>query len=567
MLQRPENLNWVTPQWWVPLNRGEIPISRNVLIEHWKKQVGQRPPRPNNLRVFRDQLRAWCSAAGKAKAAGEDKQHWISKQYTPAATKRLWDNGKGVYMDAEVWDNVSSVMADYVDAFARYSCTFQEDAVAYRSDALPREIQIQLPGEDTPRSPFERVSGYTQSQAVTAAAKAMINGSGRVLDSAANADRFLRDPSVFRLEIRSAALRRFGEELLVLAARYDDEVLFGDSTKELVEQLRIGASDIEDEFGDLTKPSRRPTPEEEAQVKAYLIKAIPAWLSADRPRLQTPEDGQVKKDPVERIPKRLMSGRPTTSDHSIERENFIYDNMFDRTNRSVVKLLVEDAIVFVEEKKARGQKVEMKLSTKHEEAAKARCYGHWTYAGWDYDRDRRNEWKRSVQERSIEASKEAFGWEPEDNTEASTSLAANLRMTLGAALAYLQDTPDNELRAAVPGYAGPEPSWEKQIAIDVLSERSELSAEKFAQSQGPGGMLPKLVAARREADAPTDAMAPTAEESVQIIKVMIAEAMSTSGQVHGGSTWNTRIAKIMKKIDGRATTTTTTTTTTRIEQP
>ncbi|MGX7724565.1 hypothetical protein [Rhodococcus sp. 5G237] len=477
---RPDHLDWVVPEWWVPLNGRRTDISRQELITLWVKQ----PPPPNGS-TFRDPLNGWCTDAATVE--------WVRERYTAYAVARLRDKQSHVVEDVNGWNRVSALIAEYLDSFTRFSLGFASLAKSYRPSALPKTY---FPGR-TQTARRQALSllldEASRSPVVTAVKWAMIHDDegGLVFESRANADRFLADPEPYRPAIAAAVMRAYGSKLLELVARVDDHDLFDDTVREAVDLLADTAERIRDEFGDLDEPPRRLTPEEDTLVREYMKTAPSRWLAGE-------------------------DSTGTVSSRTSEHWPDILSRAVERTGKALRKAVGQDNLHFSPAPDG------VVLHNRAERSLAASIF--WSSVRFAA-RDVRRE---IVRERTRNTTPVITSSDRHTPTRTEHSPRGGREYNLVDALEYLRHTPLREFKAVGGTYAGPDGCWEKTVASGFFTTMLGQAATLAVSTRTIGPAVRAYTLQRFDADDPSDTIRSTDEESAALVVALVLESINAA---------------------------------------
>lgn len=477
---RPDHLHWVRPGWWVPLNGGNSQISRSELLGLWVKQ----PPPPSGS-AFRDPLNGWCTDATTA--------DWVRENYTVRAVARLRDKQSDGIEDMDGWNQVSALMADYLDSFTRFSLHFGSFAKARKPTKVPQAF---FPGR-TQTAPRQAVSKLldeaARSPVVTAVKWAMIHdeAGGLVFTSRENADRFLADPEPYRPAITAAVMRAYGSKLLELVARVDDSDLFDDTVRDAVELLTSTAEQIREEFGDLDEPPRRLTPEEDALVREYMRTAPTRWLAGE-------------------------DSTGTTTSRTSEHWPEILARAVERTGKALRKSVGQNNLQF--EKTSDG--VILRSRTERSLAASI-FWSSVKFAAWDVRRDIAHESARHPAPAAASQTHRAPGRTGRPSGQGS-------EYDLAGALNYLRRTSLREFKAVGGHHGGSEECWEKSVAADFFTMALRHAATLASSTRTISSAVRTYALDRFDADRPTDTLRPTDGESAALVEALVLESINAA---------------------------------------
>lgn len=477
---RPEHLNWVVPGWWVPLNGDESQISRQELVGLWVKQ----PPPPSGS-AFRDPLNGWCTDAITA--------GWVREHYTVRAVARLKDRQSDPVEDVDGWNQVSALMADYLDSFTRFSLQFSSLAKSHKPIKVPKAL---FPGR-TQTAKRHAVSSLldeaSRSPVVTAVKWAMIydEEGGFVFASRANADRFLDDPEPYRSAIAAAAMRAYGSKLLELVARVDDSDLLDEALRDAVDILSSTAEQISEKFGDLDEPPRRLTTDEVALVREYMKTAPTRWLAGEDSTGAPP---------------------PRTSEHWPE----ILSQAVERTGKALRRAVGQDHLHFAESPDG------VILRSRAERSLAASIF--WSsvkFAAWDVRRDIVRESARA--DTPMVPSRDR---RTATNTERPSRQGSEFDLT--SALEYLRRTPLREFKAVDVDYRGPDECWERSVAADFFALARGQAATLPSSTRSIGPAVRTYALHRFDAEDPVDTLRATDEESAALVAALVLESVNAA---------------------------------------
>lgn len=513
MPTRPDHVDWAVPRWWVPETGAQTAISRETLIARWVAQ----PPPPNDG-TFRDALHSWCSDATGPQ--------WIRDSYRPAVLQ-IKARRTLVLDEVDGWNDLTALLADYLDTFARCSVSFTKDVRGRK----PKVTGSFLPGRKagTKQALSEQLTAAARTPVATAVRRAMIDDTlcGGVLESRDAADLFVSDPGPFRLPIRAAAMCAYGEQLLSYAAKLDDPARFGDSTREAVDALYRAASVIEDEFGELTRPPRRLSEDEKATVSRYLHQWWPRWLAGE----DSTGDGSVTKE--------------------LRRGNDIQVPAYDRVARALHKKLAAGVVEFV------VSDTDVSVATDEQRSIAAGIF--WSsvkFATWDLRKARADEARRTKTEVELDPDR-GPAVDPADDEVVCRAIAAvepagysTAALVLDGAAHYLTETDDLDLTSADPGYRGPLPCWEKTVAIELLTVAIDRLTELLDPDMNGGDRaLEAEIAERRRIENPTNAMESTPAASGRLTRRLVVEATAAAADRHRRRTATRRTTDAINAYD------------------
>lgn len=484
---RPDHLDWVVPMWWMPLNGKESRISRRVLVNLWVKH----PPPPSGS-TFRDALHGWCTEATEA--------GWVREEYTIRAVARLKDKLSSDVEDAEGWDQVSALIADYLDSFARFTLRFGPFVKSHKPKKVPA---VFFPGRIGKQQALSSLLDEAARGPITTAVKSSMihdDNGGQVFSSLDSADRFLSDPERYLAVAGTAAMRAYGSKLLEFVARVDDDELFGETVREAVDILWDTAMRIQQEFGALDLPPRRLTPEEDGLVREFMTTAPQRWLAGE--------------DSTGAPPPRYSPHWPEILTRAVE-----------RTGRSLRKAVGEDRLHFTRS----GHVVVLEVQAERSLAA-SMFWSNIRFAAMDVRRDGARENSIDATPHVVSASVPARKTVTRDAGPTPRHHVDAVEYDLSAALDYLDRTPDRELKAANFEYNGPESCWEKSVATDFFRTALEHESVLDASPRIIGRAAREYALVRYEDEWPEKTMRSSTDGSADLVSAIVLEAI-TAGRV------------------------------------
>ncbi|ORI21167.1 hypothetical protein [Rhodococcus sp. 1168] len=505
MPYRSSDSSWVTSGWWAAdaSRTGRVAdesISRTQLIQLWVKAAPE--PKPNVKHLAED-LAKWMSELGSTA--------WVVQTTSPEAARRMRQGINQVLDERDIWDDVSTVTAQYADPFARCSAGVVTEVKRERPRGLPNAIST-------------AVRRYEDGPPRTAARNSMIAevDCGTVTASRPHADTFVENLESYRDAIVAAAMRAYSGKLTEYLERTDDH--FDESTRAT---LIAALDDLTERYGEPDAADRLPTPVESRFVDETLSKFLTA-RAADQPASDTP----------------LLQGSTlyTTAD--------VAGEAWRRANRNLLRLHI-NAVPLDDELIARVYGSNLKRATQ------------------DLQRKLlREEHHRSVSDRPADI--DTVLTQPQLYLVPDHDLghrSAMLRALFRQAWEHVSNSDVESTNPWEWTAGGTSTCWERRTVLEILGAYANLETDHYSElvDNIESGQVERAIAHRYDTERPADTLAENRKASISFATRLLRGALAISlhdddilggdgfevvGQRASGQTWAQKTAEVLRTLHG-----------------